>query len=119
MRDGKRSLAVAVAVALLGTGLGAAVAAQSPAPVLPSGCKDGEVVVSRGQGGFACADLRELLGLRRCSKDDFLAVDAFGRIECVTPSDVGRGSRALLPRCSRGETLVSEGLGGWSCARPP
>jgi hypothetical protein len=103
-----------VAVVLALVLMGSAPATQRAAPVVPEGCRDGELVVSRGSGRFVCAELHDLLGTRRCSSGDLVMVGAFGDLECVAPSKVDLGG-ARLPECPGGETLVSEGSGRWRC----
>lgn len=98
--------------------LGSAAAGQGSVPTLPESCRDGEVVVSGGAGRFECVELGDLLRTRSCSSGDLVTVGAFGALECISPSRVDLGARErLLPDCSSGEALVSEGFGRWGCAR--
>ncbi|NMC70905.1 MAG: hypothetical protein GYA57_12695 [Myxococcales bacterium] len=106
--------AAAIALLLLG-GRETAVSADD-APQLPTGCWSGQVVVAASSGRFACVDLREALRLSGCNDGDFLTWDSSGHLACTRPNVFSSGSRGLLPECSSGEILVSEGFGRWRCA---
>ncbi|MBN1772999.1 MAG: hypothetical protein JXB32_17145 [Deltaproteobacteria bacterium] len=109
------ALLVAVAVLVLATGRETAVSADDT-PQLPTGCWSGEVVVARSGGGFECQDLREYLHLSGCNDGDFVTWSSNGHLSCTRPNWTSSGSRGLLPECSSGEIVVSEGFGRWRCA---
>lgn len=92
--------------------------ADSPSPSLPQGCSSGEIVVSRGSNQFACVSPRTALGLDSCNAEDFVVADSSGRFTCVRPSTSSWGIEGLLPDCSSGYGLVSEGFGKWRCVDP-
>jgi hypothetical protein len=108
-------LFVAALALVLVAGRETAVSADD-APQLPTGCWSGEVVVARSGGGFECQDLREYLGLSGCNDGDFVTWDSSGHLECTRSNAFSTGSRNLLPQCSSGQILVSEGYSGWACA---
>lgn len=108
---------VAVTVALASAS--GVVFAESPQPSLPMSCSSGDIVVAKGSNTFACVSPQEVLRVRGCSDDDFVVVDSNGRLECMRPSSTSWGVRALLPDCSSGEMLISEGFGRWKCVDPP
>jgi hypothetical protein len=89
--------------------------AQSRAPSLPSDCSSGEFVVSRGGGEFRCVPGSEALRLSGCDAGDFVGMGSSGRMECISPSSTSWDVRGLLPDCSSGQMLVSEGFGRWRC----
>lgn len=109
------ALFVAALTLVLVAGRETAVSADD-APRLPTGCWSGEVVVARSGGGFECLDLREMLHLSGCNDGDFITWDSSGHLECSRPTSFSSGAQALLPQCSSGQILVSEGYSGWRCA---
>jgi hypothetical protein len=100
---------------VLATGRETAVSADD-APKLPDDCWSGQVVVAQPGGGFDCVDLRSALGLSSCNDGDFITWDSSGHFECTRANEFSTGSRNLLPQCSSGQILVSEGYSGWACA---
>lgn len=107
-------------VALLAIGAGAstlreALAQPRVSPSLPSGCSSGQLVVAEGEGRFACRPASRALQLAGCESGDFVVAGASGELRCERPSRTSWGARALLPECSSGASLVSEGFGRWRC----
>lgn len=92
--------------------------ADSPSE-LPTSCSSGDVVAYDGGGRFKCVAVRELLHLDGCSSGEFVVAGSGGRLECRAPSSTPWGIKGLLPDCSSGSTLVSEGFGAWKCVAPP
>ena len=85
--------------------------ASAQSSVLPADCEDGELVVARANGRLACERPREALGLiTSCSVGDIVVVDSFNQLRCAS-------AKSLLPTCSSGESLVSEGSSGWKCSQ--
>lgn len=84
---------------------------------LSSSCSDGDIVVADGGSRLRCVDPDDLR-LRSCDDDELLGTDSSGRLRCVGPSSTPWGVRGLLPDCSSGDTLVSEGFGRWRCQSP-
>lgn len=93
--------------------------AQDREPQLPNDCWSGELVVAESGGEFDCMPLRDALHMSGCDDGDFLTYDSSGGLECISPSQFSSGARALLPQCSSGEILVSEGYSGWRCSSFP
>ena len=116
LRGGLLGLTVLVALGVL---LGTTASAQDRRPSLPDDCWSGEIVVSSGHGEFECRSLLETLRLSGCRDGDFVTTDGSGALECERPSTWSSGARGLLPECSSGQTLVSEGFGRWACADRP
>jgi hypothetical protein len=81
---------------------------------LPADCSSGELVVFDSFGRFQCVAVSEALRLPNCDSGDFLTVE-YGTLKCVGREESSSASHALLPSCSSGETLVSEGFGEWDC----
>lgn len=119
MSEHKWKIAAIVAACAAVGSLASTVLAETPAPSLPSSCSSGEIVVSEGSGRFACEPVLEALGLRSCNTGDFVTVTSSGRLQCVRPSSTPWGIQGLLPDCSSGSTLVSEGFGKWRCVEAP
>jgi hypothetical protein len=112
--------AAAVLVALaLQAGEFRPLSAQDRRPELPDDCWSGEIVVAESGGEFDCMPLRDALRMSGCDDGDFLTYDSSGGIECTSRSQFSSGARDLLPQCSSGQILVSEGYGGWRCADAP
>lgn len=88
------------------------------APALPTSCSRGELVLYDGGGRFTCASVADALRLSGCSSGDFVTAASGGGLHCVRPSNVSWDVRGLLPDCSSGSTLVSEGFGRWRCEAP-
>lgn len=88
------------------------------APALPTSCSRGELVVYDGGGRFTCESVNDVLRLSGCSSGDFVTAASGGGLRCVRPSNVSWDVRGLLPDCSSGSTLVSEGFGRWRCEAP-
>ncbi len=109
------ALFVAALTLVLVAGRETAVSADDT-PQLPTGCWSGQVVVAAAHGRFECVDLREALRLSSCNDGDFITWDSSGRLECSRPTSFSSGAQALLPQCSSGQILVSEGYSGWRCA---
>jgi hypothetical protein len=109
------TLFVAALALVLVAGRETAVSADDR-PSLPTDCSSGEVVAARSGGGFECVELRELLRLSSCNDGDFVTWDSSGHLECSRPTSFSSGAQALLPQCSSGQILVSEGYSGWRCA---
>ncbi|MEZ4393836.1 MAG: hypothetical protein R3A48_22415 [Polyangiales bacterium] len=91
-------------------------AAQPRTLSLPTGCSDGELVVADGSRGFRCRPIRQALRLAGCDRGDFIVADSGGELRCEAPSRTPWGARHLLPECSSGSHLESEGFGRWRCA---
>lgn len=89
-------------------------AAQSRGLTFSGSCDRGDVVVFDDGSHLRCADADEL-ELLACDSDELLGTDSSGRLRCVGPSTSSWGARGLLPSCSSGDTLVSEGFGSWRC----
>ncbi len=107
------SAALAAGFVTIGT-----VGAQPRVPPLP-GCDSDGIVVSRN-GKLVCERTQPALGLAFCNDGDHVVTDAFGRLRCERPGATSSGpARGLLPSCSTGEVLVSEGGGAWRCRPPP
>jgi hypothetical protein len=112
--------AIATLVALaLQAGEFRPLSAEDRQPQLPNDCWSGEIVVAESGGEFDCMPLRDALHMSGCDDGDFLTYDASGGIDCTSPSQFSSGARDLLPQCSSGQILVSEGYSGWRCADPP
>jgi len=85
-------------------------------PSLPAGCSSGQLVVAEGDGQFVCRPASRALQLAGCDAGDFVVSGGSGELRCERPSRTSWGARALLPECSSGASLVSEGFGRWRCA---
>jgi hypothetical protein len=107
-------IVTALATLLLAGGLQRPVSADEDERRLPDDCSSGEIVVY-AYGEFECVSVSEALHLSDCSAGDFLTVE-YGTFKCVGREDSASSAHALLPRCSSGEILVSEGFGEWGCA---
>jgi hypothetical protein len=77
-------------------------------------CSRGEVLVFESSNRATCVDVGEL-DYPRCSEGAFLTTQGGSRLECMGGSSTPWGIRGLLPRCDRGDILVSEGFGRWAC----
>lgn len=91
--------------------------AQARGLTLSGSCDSGDVVVSDGGDRVRCVEPDEI-DLVRCDDDEVLGTDTWGHLRCVGPSSSSWGVRGLLPSCSSGDTLVSEGFGSWRCQSP-
>ncbi len=116
----RRSWWVGIFVALCALALGAptvrdAFAQPRASSSLPAGCSAGQVVVAEGDGRFACRPPSRALQLAGCDAGDFVVSGSSGELRCERPSRTSWGARALLPECSSGASLVSEGFGRWRC----
>ncbi len=89
-------------------------APADPPPPLPTNCSSGDLLVASSGGRFECRNPDEALRLSGCSTGDFVTTD-YGRLKCVSPSTTPWGAKALLPDCSSGSRLQSEGFGRWKC----
>ena len=105
----------ATATLLLQGGPSRPVAADEEQRVLPEDCSSGEIVVYAGFNEFECASPFEALHLSGCDSGDFVTVE-YGSLKCVGREEMNSASHALLPSCSSGQILVSEGFGEWDCA---
>ncbi|MBL8910475.1 MAG: hypothetical protein JNM17_07200 [Archangium sp.] len=91
-------------------------------PTLPE-CSDGQLIVSNGSSqGYRCASLNSLLEKQRASgwgAENVLPTCSSG--EFLQSEGFGRwrclDPEKLMPRCSSGDTLRSNGSSGWSCER--
>jgi hypothetical protein len=92
--------------------------ADTPVMPVPGGCDRGDVVIATGSSTFECVAPKDLLGLRGCDDGEFVGIDSSGAFQCVGASTTPWGIRGLLPDCSSGATLVSEGFGRWKCVDP-
>jgi hypothetical protein len=72
------------------------------------------LVVAQGEDRFACVEPRAALALSGCHDGDFVTMDAFGRLRCQSIS-TSSTTKALLPNCSSGQFLQSDGGGSWKC----
>ena len=105
----------ALATLLLAGGPQSPVSADEEEIRLPTNCSSGELVVYEGFHRFECLTPFEALKLSNCDSGDFITVE-YGSLKCVGREEYASASHALLPSCSSGETLVSEGFGQWDCA---
>ncbi|MBI5491291.1 MAG: hypothetical protein HY905_28435 [Deltaproteobacteria bacterium] len=105
----------ALATLLLAGGPQHPVSADEDERQLPGDCSDGELVVYDGFDRFKCVSPFEALHLSNCDSGDFVTVE-YGSLKCISREETASASHALLPSCSSGETLVSEGFGEWDCA---
>jgi hypothetical protein len=92
-------------------------------PISLPECPSGDLLVSTG-AGYRCATMQSLLEKQRASgwgAENVLPTCSTG--EFLQSEGFGRWRcfepQRLLPRCSSGETLVSEGSSGWRCERAP
>ena len=92
-----------------------AIAQPRRPPSLPAGCSAGQIVVSEGDGQFVCRSPGRALQLAGCSSGDFVVSGHNNELRCERPSSTSWGVRNLLPDCSSGAMLVSEGFGRWRC----
>jgi hypothetical protein len=80
-------------------------------------CNRGDVLVYSGTNRTQCIPAGRL-ELLQCREQDVVGTDTWGPLRCTSPSTTSSGARGLLPECSSGETLVSEGFGRWRCQSP-
>ena len=92
--------------------------AQERALSYVGSCSRGEVMVFEDASHLRCVDAAALRPIQ-CADHEFLGTDGWGRLRCVGPSRTSWGARGLLPVCSSGEIVVSEGFGRWGCSAPP
>lgn len=111
-----------VTLALLtgvGTGVGLVATVPSaqaqPARALPTDCSPGMLVVAQRDGRFGCVEPSKALALTSCREGDFITVNAFGDLRCQGIALSGGSTKALLPSCSSGQVLRSDGGGSWRC----
>ncbi|MFO0626941.1 MAG: hypothetical protein U0325_15120 [Polyangiales bacterium] len=88
-------------------------------PQLPARCDAGELLVAGSFGRFECRSPSRALALAGCDAGDFVVAGHSGELRCERPANASRGVRGLLPECSAGEVLVSEGFGRWRCVDSP
>ena len=105
----------ALVTLLLAGGPQRPVSADEDALRLPDDCSGGDIVVYEGFDEFECVSPFEALKLSSCDSGDFITVE-YGSFKCIGREEYASASHALLPSCSSGETLVSEGSGQWDCA---
>ena len=105
----------ALATLLLAGGPQSPVSADEDELRLPDDCSGGEIVVYEGFHRFQCLTPFEALKLSGCDTGDFITVE-YGSLKCIGREEYASASHALLPSCSSGQTLVSEGFGEWDCA---
>jgi hypothetical protein len=89
------------------------------APSLPTNCSDGDIIVAEGTRGFRCRSPRQALRIAGCNQGDFIVTDSSGELRCERASRTSWGARNLLPECSSGNHLESEGFGRWRCIESP
>ena len=80
-------------------------------------CYSGELLVSKGQGQFECVSPSRALALSNCQSGDFVTSTG-SELKCDRPQNMSWNIKALLPSCSSGQVLVSEGFGSWRCVTP-
>lgn len=112
-----RTLLSALAGAALATtlvpALREAVAQPRRPATLPTDCSSGDLVVYES-GQFVCRSPRRALALSSCNSGDFVVWNG-SELHCEHASSTSWGARNLLPDCSSGNHLVSEGFGRWRC----
>jgi len=84
-------------------------------PTIPS-CPLDSLLVSQGNSTFACVAPDHALKLSGCRDGDFLTTSG-GQLRCKGISG-SSSTKALLPDCSSGQVLQSEGSGSWRCVSP-
>lgn len=93
--------------------------AQGRGLTIRGSCARGDVVVGGDSGELVCVAPGTLrFNSLPCDDGEFLRTDTWGALQCVGPSGFSSGARGLLPECSSGDTLVSEGFGRWRCQSP-
>lgn len=88
------------------------VEAQSRPPALPK-CEPRRMLVTSSSGQWECATLEELLSARGCS--GVLQYTSSDGLKCLRPESSSSVAELLLPTCSSGLLLASEGFGRWRC----
>lgn len=92
-----------------------ALAQPARAPQFPARCDAGELLVAASFGRFECRPPSRALALAGCDAGDFVVAGRGGELRCERPGNASHGLRGLLPDCTSGEVLVSEGFGRWRC----
>lgn len=98
---------IAVLVALVSR-----VEAQGKTAALPK-CEAHKLLVSAADGQFMCASLEDVLSATGCA--GVLRYTRSDGLKCLKGSSSSWGAELLLPECSSGALLVSEGFGRWKC----
>ena len=88
--------------------------AQARGVSIEGSCDRGDLLVFDGSDRARCVDPDEL-EFNTCDSGEVMGTDSSGHLRCVGPSTSSWGIRGLLPNCSSGDTLVSEGFGSWRC----
>lgn len=86
-------------------------------------CRSGELIVATDQG-YRCASLESLMkDMRGSSWGTEFVMPTCSSGQLLQSEGFGKwrclDENKLLPRCSSGETLRSEGSSGWTCERQP
>src|SRR5208337_78880 len=87
-------------------------------------CTANQALTKNANGSFACAQVSSLAAtIPTCAAGYFLTFDgtAFSCANGASAASTVTSSAVLaaLPQCSSGQTLLSNGNGGWSCGSPP
>ena len=91
---------------------------SSHAATIPNDCSSGQLLVSQGNNTFACVSPSRALALYGCNEGDFITMKS-GELRCQGITSSTWNVKALLPSCSSGEFLQSEGFGSWRCVSAP
>lgn len=111
-----KTLSAIIAIVLVGSSTLAN--ADTPLASIPNDCSSGSLLVSQGSGSFACVSPNRALQLSGCRDGDFVTTSN-GELVCQGISSTTWSVKALLPNCSSGQILQSEGFGNWRCVSPP
>lgn len=103
-----------VAVIATAAALVSRVEAQSKPAGLPK-C-DGKKLIVSNNGQFECASLNEVLKAIDCN--GVLRFSSSDGLRCAKATSNSWGAELLLPDCSSGTVLQSEGFGRWKCVEP-
>jgi hypothetical protein len=105
-------------VGVLFVGMSTLAHADTRLATIPNDCSSGALLVSQGGGNFSCVSPSRALQLSGCHDGDFVTMSSSGELACQGISSTTWSVKALLPNCSSGQVLQSEGFGSWRCVSP-
>jgi hypothetical protein len=76
-------------------------------------CEPKKLLVAGANGQLECASLNEVLKAQDCT--GVLTFSNGDGLKCLKPSTTSWSAELLLPDCSAGLVLLSDGFGRWKC----
>jgi hypothetical protein len=103
---------VLVAVIAISVAVVSRVEAQAKGSAIPK-CEPRKLLVAGANGQLECASLADVLKAQDCT--GVLTFSSSDGLKCLRPSTTSWNAELLLPDCSSGLALLSDGFGRWKC----